>query len=156
MNHCVEVLRSEDVFHQVIYKLKLVNFCISTWKPWPVSREERLPWVMKGAKGWRCPWTTSGELLQAIVTCCYPANTTQEATRLFPTLSFILTFAKVSMSFPFPAITPDCPAALLQDLHLFVLTDTGFEDQFRVTLSFPPVGEAGRTPVHLYASLIVS
>lgn len=60
------------------------------------------------------------------------------------------------MSLPFPATTPGCPAALLQDSHLFALTDTGFEDQFRVILSFPPVGEAGRTPEHLYASLIVS
>lgn len=55
---------------------------------------------------------------------------------------FIWTSVKVSRSFPFPATTPDCPAALLQDLHLFALTDNGFEDQFRVILSFFPTGRS--------------
>lgn len=71
----------------------------------------------------------------------------------FPTLSFILTFAEVSRSFPFPVIAPGCPASLLKDLHFFAVTDTGFEEQFRVLLSFLSAGEAGRTSQHLYASL---
>jgi len=67
-------------------------------------------------------------------------------------LALHFNFCQSLHELPFPCRYPDRPAALLQDLRLFALTDTGLEDQFSVILCCCPVGEAGRTPVHLHAS----
>lgn len=115
----MKVLHSEDIFCQVFYQLKLVNFGISTWKHNPSDGRNECPWCWKVLKAGGVP-----ELHQEN---CWdqplPAVTRQilHRTLPFPTLSFILTFAKVSRSIPFPIITPGCSAALLQDLHLFFL-----------------------------------
>lgn len=139
----MKVLHSEDIFCQVAYKLKLVNFGISAWKHNPSDGRNDCPCCWKVLRGGDIP-----ELHQE--NCWHqplPAVTWRILCRTLPfsTLSFILTFAKVSPSFPFPVITPGCPAALLKDLHFSAVTDTVPEEQFRVLLSFLPAGEADRT-----------
>lgn len=145
---------SEDIFCQVFYQLKRVNFGISTWKHKLSDGTNECPWCWKVLRAGGVP-----ELHQEN---CWdqplPTVTWQilHRTLPFPILSFILTFTKVPRIIPFPVITPGCSAALLQDLLFFFfflwLIDTRFEEQFRFVMYFLPAGEAGRTSLHLYAS----
>lgn len=108
---------SEDIFCQVFYQLKRVNFGISTWKHKLSDGTNECPWCWKVLRAGGVP-----ELHQEN---CWdqplPTVTWQilHRTLPFPILSFILTFTKVPRIIPFPVITPGCSAALLQDLLFF-------------------------------------
>lgn len=114
----MKVLHSGDIFCHAVYQLKLVRFGISTWKHNLSDGRNDCPRCWKVLRGGAVPEPHQQNCWDQPL----PAVTQRILHRTLPfsTLSFILTSAKVSSIFPFPVITPDSPAVLLQDLHFFL------------------------------------